>query len=157
MYVGCGVKVGCGVFNSMVGGWSPTTGGSSVGRVENIPGGAVGEDAGSSAGPPQAIIASRAIALAASPTISLVSLRPLFLFLTFPFLRVGNNLFCRTRPPTLQHYRADSTYLPFVESKIYSLKLVGLLSSKKRTCVIRHPSQEISHVSLVFPHTVSDS
>ena len=68
MGVGCGVEVGSGVFSSMVGGWSPMTGGSVVGRVENMPGGGVGEDAGTSAAPPQAIIVSRATsAKAAAP------------------------------------------------------------------------------------------
>ena len=65
--VGCGVDVGSGVFNSMVGGWSPTMGGSVVGSVENNPAGAVGEDAGSSLPPPQAMTASSTKALAARP------------------------------------------------------------------------------------------
>ena len=60
-----GVGVGCGVFSSMMGGWSPTTGGSVVRKVENMPDGGVGEEAGSLAGPPQAIIVSSARAPAA--------------------------------------------------------------------------------------------
>ena len=70
MGVGCDVGVGTGVFSSMVGGWSPTTGGSLVGRVENMPDGGVGDGPGFSADPPQAIIvssASRAKAAAPSP------------------------------------------------------------------------------------------
>ena len=48
----------------MVGGTSPTIGGSVVGRVENMPGGADGEDSESSV-PPQAISAMRISATAA--------------------------------------------------------------------------------------------
>ena len=62
--VGCGVEVGSGVFSSMVGGWSPTTGGSVVGKVENMPGGGVG-DAGTSAKSLQPIITSTTSVLAA--------------------------------------------------------------------------------------------
>ena len=65
MKVGSGV--GSGVFSSMVGGWSPKTGDSSVGRVENIPGGAAGEPTGSSLESPQASRASRARETAAVP------------------------------------------------------------------------------------------
>lgn len=61
--VGWGVKVGSSVFNSIVGGWSPTIGGSVVDKVENIPGGAVGDGTGSAAEPPQASTARRASAL----------------------------------------------------------------------------------------------
>ena len=50
-----GVKVDSGVFSLMVSGWSPRTGGSVVGRVENIPGGSEGEEAGSAAEPVQPI------------------------------------------------------------------------------------------------------
>ena len=63
--VGSGVRVGSGVFSSMVGGWSPRTGDSSVGRVENMPAGAVGVPAVSSLESPQAIAASRATQTAA--------------------------------------------------------------------------------------------
>ena len=56
--MGLGVNVGWGVFNSTVGGWSPSMGGSVVGRVENIPVGGVGEDAEPSSELLQAIIAS---------------------------------------------------------------------------------------------------
>ena len=58
MKVGCGVKVGSGVFNSMVGGWSPSMGGCVVGRVENKPEGTVGEVSEASSEPLQATIAS---------------------------------------------------------------------------------------------------
>ena len=60
--MGCGV--GSGVFSSTVGGWSPLTGDSSVGRVENMPGGAVGVAADSS---PESLQASIASANAAIP------------------------------------------------------------------------------------------
>ena len=56
--VGLGVNVGSGVFSSIVGGRSSAPGGSVVRKVENIPGGGVGEEAGLSSEPPQAIIAS---------------------------------------------------------------------------------------------------
>lgn len=59
MKVACGVKVGAGVSGSMLGGRSHATGGSEVGKLENIPGGAVG-DAGTSAGASQAAITSSA-------------------------------------------------------------------------------------------------
>ena len=65
VYVGLGVNVGWGVFSSTVGGWSPSMGGSVVGRVENIPVGGVGEDAEPSSEPLQAIIASNTSALPA--------------------------------------------------------------------------------------------
>lgn len=62
--IGVGEAVGSGVFNSMVGGASPTIGGSVVGRVENMPGGA--EEVGSeSSDPPQAISPTRRRATAA--------------------------------------------------------------------------------------------
>ena len=78
-----------------------------MGKVENIPGG-VGV-AEVPATPTPATTTSSASAPTARPIILPASLRPLFLFLTFQFFRVGNNLFCRTKPLTLQHYRADST------------------------------------------------
>ena len=65
--VGCDVKVGAGVSNLVVGGWSPMTGDSEVGRVENIPGG-VG-DAGTSAGASQAVITGR-MTKRVDPTVS---------------------------------------------------------------------------------------
>ena len=52
------MSVGWGVFSSTVGGWSPSMGGSVVGRVENIPVGGVGEDAEPSSELLQATIAS---------------------------------------------------------------------------------------------------
>ena len=52
------MNVGCGVFSSTVGGWSPSMGGSVVGSVENIPVGGVGEVAKSSSELLQATIAS---------------------------------------------------------------------------------------------------
>ena len=64
--VGRCVDVGSSVFNSMVGDWSPTSGDSVVGRVENIPEGTVGDGAGSAAESPQARTASRAKAPTAS-------------------------------------------------------------------------------------------
>ena len=62
-----GVRVGSGVFSSMVGGWSPTTGGSAVGRVENIPGGGVGDSDVSASEPPQASNVKNATMTAALP------------------------------------------------------------------------------------------
>ena len=64
--VGTGVNVGTGVFSSMVGGWSPAAGGSVVGSVENMPGGAVGVPSGCPPSPPQAAKTSRASAATAS-------------------------------------------------------------------------------------------
>ena len=55
--VDCAVDVGSGVLSSMVRGRSPTTGGSAVGRVENIPAGAVRDSAGASLESLQACIA----------------------------------------------------------------------------------------------------
>jgi hypothetical protein len=63
--VGSGVGVGTGVFSSIMGGWSPTTGGSAVGRVENMPGGAVGGAAGCPSESPHDSIVSRATPTAA--------------------------------------------------------------------------------------------
>lgn len=57
----------------MVGGWSPTAGASVVGRVENMPGGGVGEAAGS-ATEPQASAPDRSSAVASSPRIDLRAL-----------------------------------------------------------------------------------
>ena len=65
VWVGCGVNVGSSVFNSMVGGWSPTTGGSVVRKVENMPDGGVGDGPGSSAEPLQATTTAIASAPAA--------------------------------------------------------------------------------------------
>ena len=115
--VGSGVAVGLrvGVSSSLAGGWPATVEGTEVGTVKTIPCGAAG-DGGTSAEPPQATITSSVSAPAVSPIISATSLRPVFPFLTFRFLCIGNNLFCRTRSYTLQHYRADSTYLPLVGS-----------------------------------------
>ena len=56
--MGCGVGEASDVGTSTVGGWSPDTGDSSVGRVENIPAGAVGVAADSSSESLQATIAS---------------------------------------------------------------------------------------------------
>ena len=54
------------MFSSMVGGWSPATGDSVVGRVENMPGGAVGDPPGSLLSFPHAITASRVSAATAN-------------------------------------------------------------------------------------------
>lgn len=79
--VGSRVGVGSLVFTSIVVGWSSTTAGSLVGRVENMPGGGVGEDAGSSSELPQATIARSAKAPTANSKSLLVAFRqwlPLF-------------------------------------------------------------------------------
>ena len=68
--VGCGVPVGSGVAVAprliTTPGWSPMAGDSVVGRVENMPGGGVGEGARPRSAAPQPITASRASAPAAN-------------------------------------------------------------------------------------------
>ena len=96
--VGRCVDVGSSVFNSMVGDWSPTSGDSVVGRVENIPEGAVGDGAGSAAESPQARTASRAKAPTASFRKDRAILGRLLRWFTSRLLQAGHSEINRYEP-----------------------------------------------------------
>ena len=65
--VGSGVWVGVVARSITIPNWSPTTGGSVVGKIENIPAGGVGVSAGPTGVSPQAIATSTANIVATNP------------------------------------------------------------------------------------------